>query len=292
MLNKEMKDEIKADLHCHTAASDNSFSIHEVIKQAKAIELTHLAITDHDTTAGIEEAVQYGKQYGIQIIPGIEISASDHKRDRRAHILGLHIDPHHPALDDVCRATLLSRHEASKQMVSLVAQMGYNINWELVCSYAKQSTAVYKQHIMHALMDLGYCDEINGELHTKLFSRTAKAAGKALISLSYPDAAEAIRAIRMAGGVAVLAHPGQLGNFEAIEEWTSLGLQGVEAYHPTHSFEDTRKALQLAEKYGLIVTGGADYHGIYGSANDPLGSVTVGEQAIRQLQAIRDQGSK
>jgi predicted metal-dependent phosphoesterase TrpH len=167
--------------------------------------------------------------------------------------------------------------------------MGYNISWELVCSYAMQGTTVYKQHIMHALMDLGYCDEINGDLHAKLFSRSANEAGKALVPLSYPDAAEAIRAIRMAGGVAVLAHPGQLGNFEAIEEWASLGLQGVEAYHPAHSSEDTRKALQLAEKYQLIVTGGADYHGIYGSANDPLGSVTVGEQAIRELQKIRDQ---
>jgi predicted metal-dependent phosphoesterase TrpH len=141
---------------------------------------------------------------------------------------------------------------------------------------------------MHALMDLGYCDEINGDLHAKLFSRSAKEAGKALVPLSYPDAAEAIRAIRMAGGVAVLAHPGQLGNYEAIEEWASLGLQGVEAYHPTHSSEDTHKTLQLAERHKLIVTGGADYHGLYGRANDPLGSVTVGEQAILQLQACKN----
>jgi predicted metal-dependent phosphoesterase TrpH len=266
---------LKADLHCHTAASDNSYSIHEVVKQAKAAGLTHLAITDHDTTAGIQEALIYGELYQLQIIPGIEISASDPKRDRRAHILGLYIDPHHPALDDVCSATLLSRHEASKQMVSIVADMGYNISWELVSSYAMLGTAVYKQHIMHALMDLGYCDEINGELQKKLFSRSAKEAGKALIPLTYPNAEDAIRAIRLAGGVAVLAHPGQLGNFEAIEEWVSIGLQGVEAYHPTHSSEDTRLALQLAEKFNLAVTGGSDYHGIYGSGDYPLGSVFV-----------------
>jgi phosphoribosyl 1,2-cyclic phosphate 1,2-diphosphodiesterase len=266
---------LKADLHCHTAASDNSYSIHEVVKQAKAAGLTHLAITDHDTTAGIQEALIYGELYQLQIIPGIEISASDPKRDRRAHILGLYIDPHHPALDDVCSATLLSRHEASKQMVSIVADMGYNISWELVSSYAMLGTAVYKQHIMHALMDLGYCNEINGELQKKLFSRSAKEAGKALIPLTYPNAEDAIRAIRLAGGVAVLAHPGQLGNFEAIEEWVSFGLQGVEAYHPTHSAADTRLALQLAEKFNLVVTGGADYHGIYGSGDYPLGSVSV-----------------
>jgi predicted metal-dependent phosphoesterase TrpH len=278
--------EIKADLHCHTASSDNSFSIEEVVKQAKAAGLTHLAITDHDTTAGIQAALRYGKQNDIQIIPGIEISASDPKRDRRAHILGLYIDPHHPALGDVCKATLLARHEASKQMVSIVADMGYNISWELVSSYAKLGTAVYKQHIMHALMDLGYCNEINGELHKKLFSRSTKEAGKALIPLTYPNAEDAIRAIRLAGGVAVLAHPGQLGNFAAIEEWTRFGLQGLEAYHPSHSSEDTRQTLQLAEKFKLVVTGGADYHGFYGSADDPLGSVAVGEQAIAALENL------
>jgi predicted metal-dependent phosphoesterase TrpH len=266
---------LKADLHCHTAASDNSFSIQEVIKQAKAAELTHLAITDHDTTAGIQEALLYGEQYQLQIIPGIEISASDPKRDRRAHILGLYIDPQHPALDAVCKTTLLSRHEASRQMVAIVADMGYSISWELVSSYAKTGTAVYKQHIMHALMDLGYCDEINGELQKKLFSRSAKEAGKALIPLAYPSAEDAIQAIRKAGGVAVLAHPGQLGNFDAIEEWVSFGLQGVEAYHSSHSAADTQLALQLAEKFNLAVTGGADYHGIYGSGDYPLGSVFV-----------------
>ncbi|MBP1992156.1 PHP domain-containing protein [Paenibacillus eucommiae] len=272
---------LKADLHCHTNASDNSFSIEEVVKQAKAAGLTHLAITDHDTTAGIQKALLYGEQYQLQIIPGIEISASDPKRDRRAHILGLYIDPHHPALDDLCKATLLSRHEASKQMVSIIADMGYNISWELVSSYAKFGTVVYKQHIMHALMDLGYCDEINGELQKKLFSRSAKEPGKAFIPLTYPNAEDAIRAIRMAGGVAVLAHPGQFGNFDAIEEWVSLGLQGVEAYHPTHSSADTRVALQLAAKFNLVVTGGADYHGFYGSGDYPLGSVSVSELFIR-----------
>ena len=179
---------LRADLHCHTHVSDNSFSIEEVIQQAKAAGLTHLAITDHDTTAGIEEALKFGEQYQLQIIPGIEISASDQQRDRRAHILGLYIDPHHSALDDVCQTTLQARHEASKQMVAIVADMGYSINWELVSSYTKQGTVVYKQHIMHALMDLGYCDELNGELQKKLFSRTANEAGKALIPLEYPKA--------------------------------------------------------------------------------------------------------
>lgn len=279
---------LKADFHCHTASSDNSFTIQEVIRQAKAAKLTHLAITDHDTTAGIQEAITYGELYQLQIIPGIEISASDLKRDCRAHILGLYIDPHHPALDDVCKATLRSRHEASRQMVAIVASMGYKISWELVSQYAKRGTAVYKQHIMHALMDLGYCNEINGELHKKLFSRSAKEAGAALIPLNYPKAEDAIRAIRLAGGVAILAHPGLLDNYEAIEEWVSCGLQGIEAFHPSHSSADTTRALQLAARFNLVVTGGADYHGFYGNQDYPLGSVSVNEPLIKELELLRN----
>ncbi len=275
---------IKADLHCHTNASDNSFSIHDVVVQAKNAQLSHLAITDHDTTIGLEEAVQYGKQYDLHIIPGIEISAWDTLRNRRAHILGLYIDPNHPALEELCGATVKMRHEASRQMVTLAEQMGYDINWELVCGYAKNGSAVYKQHIMHALLDRGYCNEINGELYKKLFSRSANEAGRALIPLKYPDAAEAIRAIQLAGGAAVLAHPGQLNNFEAIEEWTDWGLRGVEAFHPSHSLEDTKRALQLADQYGLVVTGGSDYHGLYGDGKFPIGSVTVGKKEMSKLQ--------
>jgi predicted metal-dependent phosphoesterase TrpH len=274
---------VKADFHCHTHASDNSFSIADVIDQAIEAGLTHLAITDHDTTMGIKEAVQIGQEKGLTIIPGIEISAKDPARKTRAHLLGLYIDPTHQAIEELCRPTINQRHEASKQMVAAVIELGYDLNWEMVSRYAQHGSAVYKQHIMHALMDKGYCKEIHGKLHDTLFSRSNQETGMALVRIEYPDAIDAIRAIRLAGGVAVLAHPGQLGNFDAVEEWTSAGLQGLEAFHPSHTVEQLNRTVELAHHHGLILTGGADYHGLYGSAKYPLGCVTVGEEELNKL---------
>lgn len=274
------------DLHCHTHVSDNSFSIEEVVIMAKDAGVTHLAITDHDTTAGLVEAMQWGRIHGVEIIPGIEISSSDRVRGGRAHILGYNVEPGHPALTALCQPTLRQRHAASEQMVQRIIQEGYSITWEQVKNYANHGSAVYKQHIIHALMDQGYCNEIHGELEQRLFARggSGKPPGIAYIPIQYVEAVDAIRAIAAAGGVPVLAHPGQLGNFGAVEEWVAQGLQGIEAYHPSHNDEDIARSLSLAERFDLVVTGGTDYHGLYGSGKFPLGSINAGYESVIGLR--------
>lgn len=278
--------ERKADLHCHTDASDNTYGADEVVAAAKEAGLTYLGITDHDTTAGLAEALRCGERHGIEIVPGIEISAADRERGRRAHILGYYIEPDHPAIRALCDPINARRSEASRLMVAKLAEAGYRISWEDVSPYAARSTAVFKQHIMHALMDRGYCDDIYGPLEKKLFGRggEGRTPGIALVPIEYADAREAIRAVRAAGGVPVLAHPGQLRNFEAVEEWVACGLEGIEAFHPSHTQEDTDRALELASRYGLAVTGGADFHGGYGAGRHPLGSVFAGEEAVDELK--------
>lgn len=274
------------DLHCHTWVSDNTYSVEEVVKLAKKSGVSHLAITDHDTTQGLDEALRWGERYGVEIIPGIEISAFDPLRGRRAHILGYEVEPGHPALESLCKPILERRHAASKQMVERVMQAGYNITWEQVCQYALHGTAVYKQHIMHALMELRYCNEIYGELEKRLFSRGGggTSPGIAYLPIEYVDAADAIRAILAAGGVPVLAHPGQLGNYDAVEEWAAHGLQGIETYHPSHHEADVAQCLALAERLDLIVTGGSDFHGGYGKGRYPLGSVNAGYESVIQIK--------
>lgn len=106
------------DLHCHTKISDNPFTIEDVIMQAKQKGVTHLAITDHDTTAGLERALEVGKTLGIEIIPGIEISAYDYIRGTRAHILGFYVTPGHEAIERLCQPLMEKRHAASFEMVS------------------------------------------------------------------------------------------------------------------------------------------------------------------------------
>jgi predicted metal-dependent phosphoesterase TrpH len=274
------------DLHCHTWKSDNDKSIEDVLRTAHGNGVTHLAITDHDTTAGLAEAARLGEEIGIEIVPGIEISAYDFKRKRRAHILGLYVTPGHASLEDLCRPTVQLRDELSRKMVDRLIEEGYPLSWPQLQAYAKEGTGVYKQHIMHALIDAGYSDSIYGPLHNKLFSRAENGEpGIAYFPMTYVDAFDAIGAIVQAGGIPILAHPGQLGNFEAVEEWVEAGLRGIEAYHLSHSEEHVARALEMADRLGLVVSGGSDYHGFYGNPSHLPGSCGIDLEGLDRIRA-------
>ncbi|MGE4273499.1 MAG: PHP domain-containing protein [Desulfitobacterium sp.] len=272
------------DLHVHTKTSDNSLTAEEIIKMAKDKGITHLAITDHDTTKGLNEAISWGSEYDITVIPGIEISAYDNQRKKRAHILGLNVEPGHPALDELCAPLTEKRNQVSYEVVQRLIAEGYDLSWEEVHKYAG-GTGVYKQHIMHALVDQGYCDGIYSELYKTLFHRgsSTEAPGRVYIPLTYADARLAIHAVREAGGMAALAHPGQLGNFEAIEEWVKDGLEGIEAFHPSHSKEDVALSLEYARRFNLTVTGGSDFHGFYGEKPVELGCPDLNMSSVNDL---------
>lgn len=276
------------DLHCHTKVSDNTLTIREVIELARNRGVTHLAITDHDTTKGVAEACQIGLELGVEIIPGIEISAYDFKRKTRAHILGLFVEPGHSALEKLCDPMVKKRHQASLEMIDKIIEAGYQITREQVERFAEGGTGIYKQHIMHALLENGYTDRIYGDLYKTLFSRGEKDGqpGIAYVPLEYVDATSAIQAIRRAGGIAVLAHPGQFNNYEAVPEWVSTGLQGIEVYHPSHDWIEEEKARSLAENYGLVITGGSDFHGFYGDHPYELGEKSPGVESVMALKEL------
>ncbi|KZM56044.1 PHP domain-containing protein [Aeribacillus pallidus] len=271
------------DLHCHSNISDGSMSLFELISLAKEKGITHLAITDHDTTKGLKEAKYIGEQLGVTIIPGIEISAYDYKRQRRAHILGFFVEPHHEAIENLCSPLLKMRHLASYEMTKRIMKAGFNISWEEVEQLAKDGTGAYKQHIMHALINKGYADKIYGDLYDKLFSKggEGKPQGLAHIPIQYVDVEDAIVAIREAGGLPVLAHPKQFNNFDAIPEWVEIGLEGIEAVHPLHGPKDEELVKYYADQFELIETGGSDFHGFYG--NFELGSKDAGMVRYEKL---------
>ncbi len=274
------------DLHVHTKISDNSLTVFEVILLAREKGIEYLAITDHDTTKGLKDAADIGRELGVHIIPGIEISAYDYKNQKRAHILGLYIKPGHNALERLCQPMVAARHQASREMVDRIIKAGYAISWAEVEKFAEGGTGVYKQHIMHALVDRGYCDSIYGPLYKTLFKRDGNTGvqGIAMIPLEYIDALDAIKAVRNAGGIAVIAHPGQLDNFDAIGEWAEAGLEGIEAYHQSHTEEEVERSLELAAKYDLTVTGGSDFHGRYGETVVEPGCKELSEACIRELE--------
>lgn len=276
------------DLHCHSKVSDGSLAPFELVQLAKLCGVTHLAVTDHDTTRGYTESLYYGQMLGVEIIPGIEISAYDYRRNKRAHILGYFIEPGHPAIDEICRPLVEQRNRASMSMVEKIIEAGFEISWAEVENIASGGTGVYKQHIMHALVQRGYCDGIHSDLTRLLFSRGEESdpPGIAYNSLDYIDAIDAIAAINTAGGVAVLAHPGEFYNFDTVPEWVQAGLQGIEVYHPSHDQESIELSLELARRFDLVMTGGSDYHGAYNEKPAKLGCSELDVGTVTRLNNL------
>lgn len=277
---------MKVELHCHTRLSDGSFTFDEILDQAAREGVVQIAITNHDTTRELDRMILIGREQGIDIIPGIEISGYDFHRRRRVHILGYDIEPGSPAIEVLCAPLLERRHQGCLTAIDRLSEAGYAITLHDVMKYAEGGTGIYKQHIMHVLIDKGYTTTIYGDLYKKLFSRgqNGEQPGIAYIPTEYVDAKDAVRVILQAGGVPVLAHPGQYGNFEAVPELVEAGLQGIEVWHPLHSEEDERKAREYASSYDLIMTGGSDFHGFYGEKAVSLGSKSPGLHVVDELR--------
>ncbi len=274
---------IKADLHCHTNYSDGFDSVKNVIEKAKRNNVTHLAITDHDTTEGLFDAFYFGQKYGVEIIPGIEVSTFDYLNGNEIHIIGLMIDPDDIDLKELCEPMKEQRQLAGLRMVRKIKKAGYNIDWEDVKDYAYKSESIFKQHIMHALYDVGYCDEIYGDLYKKFFSKEKDSEGTAYVPLSYIDVVDAIKTIKKAKGLAILAHPGIQNTFNFVKTLIHFGLDGIEVYHPDHSKDNVNAALKIANRNNLIITGGSDYHGFYHKRKANPGDYFVGADSIKKI---------
>lgn len=255
------------DLHCHTKISDGSLGIEELIAIAKRRGLSAIAITDHDAVAGATRATMIGKRLGLNVIHGVEFSAKDSARGRKVHILGYMCDSP-DRLEGLCRQTTAARREAANQMVRKVLRY-YPIVPESVARCAAGSATIFKQHVMHALIDAGYADSFYGDVFQKLFGPD----GCAKVSIDYPDVREVIDLIHSAGGLAVLAHPANYDSEALMEELvTDNLLDGIEVWHPNHSAEKAAQYLTFATEHGLLTTGGSDFHGMYTATARPLGN--------------------
>lgn len=259
---------MKADLHVHSSYSDSSLTMEEVFQKAKKNDVTHISFVDHDTVAGRAEAERLGELYDITIIPGIEISAYDFKRDRKVHILGYNYNRTARHINELCTPLSERRHEHTLWQIEQIKQAGYTFHVEHVLEAAKPSTTVYKQHVMDQLTDSPYDSAAYQTLYRKLFKGDGPAAG----DIIYIDAFDAVKAIVADGGLPVVAHPGQLDSYELIPELVDAGLAGIELHHPDHTNRDRDKVEALAESLGLFMTGGTDHHGSFGS-NIEIGAV-------------------
>lgn len=250
---------MKADLHVHSCYSDGTFLPNELLAIAIKNKISDIAVVDHDTFAGTDDLREIFAQSPVNYIEGIEISAYDFKRNRKVHILGYGIQfPEY--VEKLCQPLLERRTANTLKQVKKIQSAGYEIELEEVTKKAQNSTAVYKQHVMDVLIEKGYETAIYGPLYHQLFKNN----GVAEMDIEYIDVYKAIEAVKLGGGLAVVAHPGQLDSYDLIEELVSFGLDGIEKYHPDHNLKDQRRVQQLLEKYHLKCFGGSDFHGEYG----------------------------
>ncbi len=254
-----MSDKGFCDLHTHTIASDGSDSPSDLIKKAKEAGLRAVAITDHDTLAGLTEAKDACSKYEIELVPGIELSLLGPRGNM--HLLGYYIDPDSKELQKVLDGVQKARAERNPKILNLLKGLGIDIKMSELEQMAKGGQ-IGRPHIARAMVEKGYVKNVS-----QAFDRYLKKDGPAYAPKSILEPKEAIEAIHKAGGVAVLAHPISLEPEPLtlldgfIKTWTQYGLDGIECYYSEHSPDFTEYCLNLCRKFGLITTGGSDYHG-------------------------------
>lgn len=272
-----------ADLHTHTRASDGTGTPSDNVRLAAAAGLSAVAITDHDTVAGLEEALQAGRTFGITVVPGVEISSSEDGRD--IHVLGYYMDVNNPLFLTRLEELRNVREGRNERMLARLRELGYAITLEEVLErrgpVEQKDTTVGRPHIAQVLVDKGYA-----ESQQDAFNRLIGEGGAAFISPKRISPETAISWIHEAGGAAVLAHPGLYGNDVLVERLAGSGLDGIEADHSDHSPEEVEKYREIARRYGLIATAGSDYHGERGGEvfHGPLGGRRVEAAVLPMLR--------
>ncbi|MED1947189.1 MULTISPECIES: PHP domain-containing protein [Brevibacillus] len=274
--------ELMADLHTHTKASDGTCEPAENVRLAKEAGLAALAITDHDTVAGIPEAIEAASALGVEIIPGVEVSSVGKGQD--IHVLGYFVPYEDPAFEERLFRLRETRHERNQLLIARLQELGIDISLEKVYR-RKQGTDknIGRPHIAEELMELGVVSTI-----AEAFDKYLGKGGAAYVNPPRITPQEAITLIKEAGGVAVLAHPGLYDDDELVEELIVFGLDGIEVNHPDNDEVQKMRYSKWAAQYGLVVTGGSDFHGWRGEEpfHAMLGSYTAEMDAVEQLRAI------
>lgn len=246
------------DLHLHSLFSDGTATPAELVKLALQAELRAIALTDHDTVEGIEEFLASKQNSPIELIPGLEISATH--RDYSLHILGYGLDHTNNTLVRWLARLQEGRESRNKKIIGKLQKMGHNLQFTELREISRCGQTG-RPHIAKLLLKKGIVQSTHDA-----FTLFLRKGGPAFVERFSYTATESIEMIHQAGGIAVLAHPGFLEQQTnalslVIAELVERGLDGIEAYYPSHSPTLKKKLCKLARKYQLVLTGGSDYHG-------------------------------
>jgi predicted metal-dependent phosphoesterase TrpH len=272
----------RVDLHSHSTASDGRLSPAALVALAVARGIGALALTDHDTTAGIAEA-RAAAPPGFELVPGLEINSSGDRElsEHDIDFLGYFVDPDDPALQARLALIRDARRGRAYGMVARLAELGVPVHWERVLAIAGDADSIARPHVARALLEAGHVASL-----AEAFERFIGDDGPAYVDRLRATAREAIDLIHAAGGVAVIAHPHHAGVAGLIPALAERGLDGVEAYYPAHSPAQQADLLATAHRYGLLVTGGSDFHdpAIVDDTHGGLGSQSIPWDVFEELR--------
>jgi len=266
-----------ADLHLHSHYSDGSFAPAEVVRRAAAAGLAAIALTDHDTVEGLPEFLAAAAAAAnLTAVPGVELSVDE--GDLEIHLLGYLVRWEDAAFRAALAGFAAERRTRAATMLSRLQAMGVRIRMELVEAAAGRGT-LGRPHVAAALLEAGAVGSVQ-----EAFDRYLGRGRPAYVPRTGFTAAEAIALVRAAGGIPVLAHPVRSGILGEVPRLVRQGLRGLEAYHPGQDAADTLAVCRRAEEYGLLLTGGSDWHGDAHGAASP-GSVRLPWEHVQRLYA-------
>lgn len=272
---------MRADLHVHSSASDGILAPAEVVDLAVAVGIDVLAIADHDTVAGLAEARAAAEDTSLTLVPAVELSAG--VGDASVHVLGYFIDPDDERLLAHLADLRAARLRRARTMVDALAAEGFEVALDDVLRFAR-GASVGRPHVARALAEKGLVRDSDDA-----FTRLIGKGRPCYVAKDSRTPAEVVSVIRDAGGLAVLAHPGITRIDDAIPALVAEGLSGIEAYHSEHTPDQAERYAALARRFGLLVTGGSDYHGP-GLAYAELGSADVPPAAVAAFLAAGSVG--
>lgn len=262
------------DLHVHSNASDGTFSPSQVVELAKNAGLDAFALTDHDTTAGVPEALEKGRDLNIEVIPGIEVSSSFDGTE--IHILGLFVNSDDPVLAAMLEKMRISRDRRNEKMLENLAADGISFTKEEICG-DNPDTIITRAHIAHALVAKGICSGMD-----QAFKKYLQYGGRYCPQKEHLSLEEVVKTLISNGAFVALAHPfqykfGDKKTEELIAHMADLGMKGLEVYHSSNNKLESMKLQEMAVRHHLLPTGGSDFHG----GNKPDISIGTGRGGLR-----------
>jgi len=273
----------RVDLHLHTTVSDGALRPEELVRAASIAGIQVMAVTDHDSVDGIRDAERAASDLSIQVIPGIEVSASLDGDD--VHVLGYFLDPDDRVLREALSRLQEGRVAQARSMVERLAELGWPLDWDRVMAIA-QGGSIGRPHIARALIERGYVGSVD-----EAFSRFLRRGGPGYVEGQKLLPQEAVSLIKEAGGVPSLAHPIIVGASDyrldldrLLPVMVEAGLEGIEAYYKGYTPEVTAFLFGLASRYRLVPTGGSDFHGGGVVADAELGAVEVPWETVERLR--------